>query len=245
MAEKILAKDAKINNIYLTKGGKQVDTKGTESLWGFYPVRVIKKVVKDNTEKIKAAAVEMIEGYGIEIPDNWLGPIDSGFKITYDGINLDVPQKEAVEKKIKEMKGHEEITRVIVFTPWQTELDLSPNYPLEAADLQILPSSDPADHFINQPKTGVTKISSDGEAPSEYIEKLQDIKEGEQAPENIKKTDSFKDSILDALEKGIPVKQIAKELSTKYLKVYCYIQQLQKKGYKIQKIGKGIFQIVK
>lgn len=238
MAEKILAKDAKINSIYLTRGGKQVDTKGAGSLWGFYPVRVIRKVIKDNTEEIKTTVIEMVKGYGVEVPDDWQGPVQFGIKMVYDGVTLNNSQKEAVEKKIKEMKSQEEVLRVIVFTPWQTELDLLPDYPLEVTDLQTLPASD---HFNIPIKT--TKISTDEEAPPEYVEELKNVKEEEQAPEN--KQRNHKDTILEELGKGTPIKKIAEMTGMIYQNVYGAVLQLKKKGYKIQKVGKGTFQIVK
>jgi len=240
MAEKILAKDAKINSIYLTRGGKQADTKEAGSLRGFYPVRAIRKVIKDNTEEIKTTVIEMVKGYGVEVPDDWQGPVQFGIKMVYDGVTLNTSQKEAVEKKIKEMKSQEEVLRVIVFTPWQTELDLLPDYPLEVTDLQTLPSED---HFINRliKSTKISIAITNEEAPPEYIEELKNIKEEEQAPENVQKNYV----ILKELEKGTPITKIAKMTGKSYQNVYQKVKQLQKKGYKIQKVGKGTFQIVK
>lgn len=179
MAEKVLAKDTKINKIYLTKGGKQVDTQSKEHLWGFHPVRVLKKETKDD-----------------------------------------------------------EVTKVIVFTPWETKLGLEPNYPLEATDLQTLPT-ETTPVLINS-----KKVSTDNEAPPGYVEKLKGAKKEEQVRESPNKGD--KELIVAELRKGTPLKEFAKKLTRMdYPTAYIYIRQLQKKGiYKIQKLGKGVFKIV-
>lgn len=180
MAEKVLAKDAKINKIYLTKGGKQVDAQSKEHLWGFHPVRVLKKETKDD----------------------------------------------------------DEVKKVIVFTPWETKLGLEPDYPLEVTDLQTLPT-ETTPMLIN-----AKRISTDDEAPPEYVEKLKDTKKEEQVRESPNKGD--KELIVAELWKGTPLKEFAKKLTRMdYATAYIYIRQLQKKGiYKIQKLGKGVFKIV-
>ena len=180
MAEKVLAKDAKVNSIYLTKGGKQVDKHGKEHLWGFFPVRVLKKLTNDA----------------------------------------------------------DEITKVIVFTPWQTKLDLEPDYPLEITDLQTLPTE------TTPLLLGAKKISTDDNAPPEYVEKLKDTKEEEHVREDSQRGN--KEIIIEELEKGTSTKQIAEKIEgMDYRAVYGYIQQLKKKGtYEIQKVGKGTYKIV-
>ena len=52
-------------------------------------------------------------------------------------------------------------------------------------------------------------------------------------------------TILEELGKGTPIKKIAEMTGMIYQNVYGAILQLKKKGYKIQKVGKGTFQIVK
>jgi len=179
MAEKVLAKDAEINKIYLTKGGKQVDSKDKEHLWGFHPVRILKKETKDD-----------------------------------------------------------EVTKVIVFTPWQTKLDLEPDYPLEVTNLQTLPTE------TTPVLIGAKKVSTDDEAPSGYVEKLKTTKKEERVREDPQRTE--KDIIVEELKKGTPTKQIAEKIKgMDYRAVYGFIQQLKKKGtYRIQKVEKGAFKIV-
>jgi len=178
MAEKVLAKDAEINSVYLTRGGKQVDAKGKESLWGFHPVRVLRKEFQKD-----------------------------------------------------------EIIKVAVLTPWDTELPLDPNYPLEVTDLQTLPAE----------STSILtdrKVSFDDEAPPEYIEKLKTTKKEEQVREDPHKDN--KSIVVEELKKGTPLKQIVEKVEgMDYHAVYSYVSQLKKNGvYKIQKVGKGIFKIV-
>lgn len=179
MTERILAEDAEVNKIYLTKGGKQVDTKDKEHLWGFHPVRILKKVVRDD-----------------------------------------------------------EVIKVIVFTPWQTELDLEPDYPLEITDLQTLPT-ETTPMLIH-----AKRVSTDDNAPLEYVEKLKDTKKEEQVRESPNKRD--KELIVAGLREGTPLKVIAKKLTRmNYSTAYIYVRQLQKKGiYRIQKLAKGTFKIV-
>lgn len=182
MVEKVLAKDAKINKIYLTKGGNAVDKYEKEHLWGFYPVRVLKKVTNDAGE----------------------------------------------------------VTKVTVFTPWQTKLDLEPDYLLKITDLQTIPTeTTPGDLLLS-----VKRISTDDEAPSEYIEKLKEVKEEEQVREDSQRGN--KETIIEELKKGTSTKQIVEKIEgMDYHAVYSFIQQLRKKGtYEIQKIGKGTYKIV-
>jgi len=185
MSEKILAKDAQLGSIYLTRGGKQLDETKKECLWGFHPVQVLKR-------------------------ENGL-----------DG----------------------NLKRVIVYTPWGTELALNPDYPLETTDLQTLPVE-----TINPALINTTKVSGDESAPEEYVQKLKEIKK-EQSQEKSSeegskpKTKFESQQILEELKKGTPVKEMAKILKLDYRVVYGHIQQLKKK-FKIQKIGKGTFQLV-
>jgi len=184
MSEKILAKDAQLGSIYLTRGGKQLDDAKKECLWGFHPVQVLRY-------------------------EN--GPDGS-------------------------------LKRVIVYTPWGTELVLNPDYPLETTDLQTLPVE-----TVNPVLINTTKVS-DENAPEEYVQKLKEIKK-EQPQENSSKegnkpkTKFECQQILEELKKGTPVKEMAKILKLDYRVVYGHIQQLKKK-FKIQKVGKGIFQLM-
>lgn len=180
MAEKILAKDSKIGSIYLTKGGRQIDSQNKETFWGFYSVRIIKKI---NNE----------EG---------------------------------------------EIKRVVVFTPWQTELNLPPDYSLEVTDLKVL-STD-----FNPILTGATKISTDDEAPPEYIKKLKSLEKKEQVSEISYKNKDKKEALLEELKKGSSINEIAKILNKTSSNIYVSINNLKKKGYKIKKVEKGVFKLV-
>lgn len=184
MSEKILAKDAKLGSIYLTRGGKQLDETKKECLWGFHPVQILRR-------------------------EN--GP---------DG----------------------NLKRVVVYTPWGTELVLNPDYLLEVTDLQTLPVG-----TVNPVLINTTKVSEE-EAPEEYMQKLKEIKkeqsQGKSSEEGSKPKTKFESQqILEELKKGTPVKEMAKILKLDYRVVYGHIQQLKKK-FKIQKVGKGIFQLV-
>ncbi len=56
-------------------------------------------------EEIRAAVVEMLKGYGIEVPKDWHGPIGFGHRGDGWGANLTDEQREAVREKIKEMRS--------------------------------------------------------------------------------------------------------------------------------------------
>jgi DNA-binding transcriptional regulator YhcF (GntR family) len=56
-------------------------------------------------EEIRAAMVEMLKGYGIEVPKDWHGPIGFGQRRDDWGANLTTEQREAVREKIKEMRS--------------------------------------------------------------------------------------------------------------------------------------------
>jgi len=56
-------------------------------------------------EETHTAITEMLKGYGIEVPEDWHGPIGFGPKRDRFGANLTVEQKSAVREKIKEMKS--------------------------------------------------------------------------------------------------------------------------------------------
>jgi biotin operon repressor len=212
LAEKILAKDAKTSNIYLTRGGKQIDSSGKECLWGFHPVKILKKVTKRDLLLTKAIELETAKYFS---------------------------EGEQLRKEAEKFK--DETVRVVVLTPWQTELDLSPDYPLEIVDLKTLPTE------FNSALIGTTKISVDDEAPFEYIEKLKACgeKKQEEEEEIIHKEKSNKDKIIEELKKGTPIKQIAEKIGIKDSNVYSCMQSLKLKGYKVKKVGKGTFKIVK
>lgn len=182
MADKILAKDAAINSIYLTRGGKQKTVDGKVCLWGFHPVRV------------------------------------SSMKLIDD-----------------------KVAKVVVFTPWKTELLLNPDYPLEITDLQTLPA-------VSTPiMIKAEKISSDDEAPAEYVKKLKSAKREEQVQEDPQKDNKAK--IFEELKEGTPTKQIVEKIKgMDYRAVYGYINQLEKdlakEGvYRLLKLKKGVFKI--
>jgi uncharacterized membrane-anchored protein len=56
-------------------------------------------------EETHSAVAEMLKGYGIQVPEDWHGPIGFGPKRDRFGANLTVEQKEAVREKIKEMRN--------------------------------------------------------------------------------------------------------------------------------------------
>jgi DNA-binding transcriptional regulator YhcF (GntR family) len=56
-------------------------------------------------EEIRAAVVEMLKGYGIDVPKDWHGPIGFGHRGDNWGANLTDEQREAVREKIKEMRS--------------------------------------------------------------------------------------------------------------------------------------------
>jgi DNA-binding transcriptional regulator YhcF (GntR family) len=56
-------------------------------------------------EEIRAAVVEMLKGYGIDVPKDWHGPIGFGHRGDNWGANLTTEQREAVRNKIKEMRS--------------------------------------------------------------------------------------------------------------------------------------------
>jgi DNA-binding transcriptional regulator YhcF (GntR family) len=56
-------------------------------------------------EEIRTAVVEMLKGYGIEVPEDWHGPIGFGQRHDGWGANLTDEQREAVQEKIKEMRS--------------------------------------------------------------------------------------------------------------------------------------------
>jgi hypothetical protein len=136
------------------------------------------------------------------------------------------------------------LKKVVVYTSWGTELFLDPDYPLEATDLQTLPSV----KNVNSILTGA-KISHDDEVSEKYILQLKKVPETEEVEEGSKKenrnkTGKFENQqILEELKKGTPVKEMVKILKMEYRTIYGIIQQLKKK-YRIQKIEKGVFKIV-
>jgi DNA-binding transcriptional regulator YhcF (GntR family) len=69
-------------------------------------------------EEIRAAVVEMLEGYGIEVPEDWPGPFGPGHGRGGFWKDLTKEQREAVREMIKEMRDQsatrEEIRAAVV-----------------------------------------------------------------------------------------------------------------------------------
>ena len=55
-------------------------------------------------EEIRSAVAEMLEGYGIEVPENWPGPFGFGHNRGGFWKDLNKEQRDAVHEKIKEMR---------------------------------------------------------------------------------------------------------------------------------------------
>jgi DNA-binding transcriptional regulator YhcF (GntR family) len=70
-------------------------------------VRAKTKEMRDQNaspEEIHAAVAEMLKGYGIEVPEDWHGPIGFGHGRGGLGANLTDEQRQAIQEKIKGMR---------------------------------------------------------------------------------------------------------------------------------------------
>jgi DNA-binding transcriptional regulator YhcF (GntR family) len=56
-------------------------------------------------EEIRSAVAEMLKGYGIEVPEDWHGPIGFGHGKAGFKANLTEEQREAIREKVKEMRS--------------------------------------------------------------------------------------------------------------------------------------------
>jgi hypothetical protein len=125
MAEKVAAKDAQVGTIYLTRGGKQLDSAKKECLWGFYPVKVLGKTTgEDGTIKNVVVGtpwgteIQLKLDYPLEISDlkelpaEISSPLANTTKISQDEeAPVEYVQKLKEALKVGEVEGAEKESR--------------------------------------------------------------------------------------------------------------------------------------